>query len=403
MIIIIILRYLLLSTIVFYTGSFRNIKRSKKTFWLKFLIISFLDVMCFWCLDGPFFNIIEILILIYMFKTFYDINYTEAFSYSLIFYIIRESCYLLLSKYVTLFLEDVLKNLVAIWIYFIILRFIKVDISNFYNDKNIKLVLLMWFDLVSGLVLIDNFPWRSKEWFFLYLLNLIIIHFYNIDKNKRILVDKCDELTCYTSELETRILRYRKEVHEHRNELIMIRSLLEKDEYLKKYLATLIGESEDISVSELSNLNFPGVKNFIQYKVNDLKKIGCSLEIYVEPSLAKVSLNNFNSSNERILCIVLGVVLDNMIDACRVCDKKLISIVITKKENVIDGIFANYYENEVRVDELGNVGYTSKGMDRGIGLSHVKDVLKGNGVVSMKTELVDNFFVQHVYFDLSIK
>ena len=59
----------------------------------------------------------------------------------------------------------------------------------------------------------------------------------------------------------------------------------------------------------------------------------------------------------------------------------------------------NFYGN-IKLNDLYELGYSTKGSGRGIGLPIVKRIIDSNPRYDLETEVIDNYFVQRVMVDL---
>ena len=97
---------------------------------------------------------------------------------------------------------------------------------------------------------------------------------------------------------------YKMQVHEYKNKLLMINSMIDDSNIkLKKYVEALLQEMKDNRkntkywVSELKSIPFPGIRNFINYKLGQLKDLGAEIEIFVSSELENIDITSF-SENE---------------------------------------------------------------------------------------------------------
>ena len=206
------------------------------------------------------------------------------------------------------------------------------------------------------------------------------------------------------------LTKYKMQVHENRNKLLMINGLLDgpkKD--LKKYLNTILSEMRDNQnitnywLSELKYIPMPGVRNFINYKLSQLKQLGSEIEIFVSSELEDIDVSSFSEKEYNELSTILGVILDNMIESIRETDEKLVSLNIRLENNTINFDFVNSFTGNVEIDRLNEIGYTTKGEDHGVGLSLLSKIIKNSSKFECKPEIMDNFFIQHLIIKLPIK
>ena len=96
------------------------------------------------------------------------------------------------------------------------------------------------------------------------------------------------------------------------------------------------------------------------------------------------------------ISVAIGVILDNIIDAVRLQKEKLVSLNIYLEDEKLHFQCANSYDGEIDVDKIFRMGYSTKGANRGVGLSLVKDIIENNDIIDCKPLVIDNFFMQDI-------
>lgn len=211
----------------------------------------------------------------------------------------------------------------------------------------------------------------------------------------------------YSKANEDLLNNYKMQVHENKNKILMIKGMLDgPKKETKKYVDSILREiNEDKSntnywLTELKYVPLPGVRNFINYKLIELKKLGAQIEVFVSSELEMIDEPSLGNNEYNQLSTILGVILDNMIDAIKELDEKLISINIYLEDNKIQAEFVNNFAGEIDLNRLNEVGYTTKGEQHGVGLPLVAKITKMNKRFECKPKIIDNFFVQHLKIKL---
>ena len=83
-------------------------------------------------------------------------------------------------------------------------------------------------------------------------------------------------------------------------------------------------------------------------------------------------------------------------------DKNL-SIYIYQENNDIIFQVSNTFSGNINLNLLFNKGYSTKGDNRGYGLSIVKEKIKGNINLNLKTEIHGDIFIQKLFVSLTIQ
>jgi len=228
---------------------------------------------------------------------------------------------------------------------------------------------------------------------------LIIINQEQTNKLNR-LTTKYQELKIYSKNNDSLVTNYRSIIHENKNQLIIIKSMLpnEKEE-LEQYLDNLIENETKITNKWLNDLRYiplPGIKNFINYKLLQIEKLDAIIEIYISKELEKIKGSKIDIVNLDKFYTIIGVLLDNIIDSLKEQKEKLVSINVYMEQNTTNIELANTYQNYIDINKLNKYGYTTKGNNHGVGLYLVNKIVKNNKIFELNTKIDNKFFVQHL-------
>ena len=215
------------------------------------------------------------------------------------------------------------------------------------------------------------------------------------------------ELYEYAKESDAVITEYRMALHESNNTLLAIKGMLggNADE-IRDYVDNAIKKRRNITVPKdnfgaLNYIPVPSIRYFLSGKICAIKDIGSSVELFISPEVVKIKdyVGMVDCWND--LYIVLGVVLDNVINSLKEAPDKLCSIQIYLESTILHFEFANTFNDTANVRKIAKTGYKTKNVNHGVGLSLVDEVLKEKKYYSLETGIVDNFFVQKLKIDLS--
>ncbi len=271
------------------------------------------------------------------------------------------------------------------------------------KHKAIILLLVLFID-VSFNNLYQGFNITTTD--FIILAIAIICLIYSIDKSFQLdnVNEDYKEISSYSKLNEELNRNYRKQIHENKNQLLMLRAMIgEEKNDLSEYLDCLLGDyKEQVKnywLSDLSYIPLPGVKNFLNNKLIKMKEIGASIEIFVSNELADICLN-LDQRQYKDFATVLGVVIDNMIDCVKEQEEKLISIHFFLENNELHGEFVNNFVGKIELDQIFSSNYSTKGKNRGVGLSLVNKIITDNDYIDCRPKIIDNFFVQDITLKL---
>jgi len=91
---------------------------------------------------------------------------------------------------------------------------------------------------------------------------------------------------------------------------------------------------------------------------------------------------------------ILGILLDNAIDACLLTDNPELDFALVSFEDHIEFIIKNNISNESTIDlnKIYQTGYTTKAKHGGLGLSTVRKIIDVHPNLFLQTKIDDNFF-----------
>lgn len=230
--------------------------------------------------------------------------------------------------------------------------------------------------------------------FFLFLIYLIVYNKYKVVKEVKKTEELLDMMTIYEKRIdEDRIIR-----HEMLNNLLALKSFKDKnsdefDKTLDDFIMTCSNKS--VGVKNIYKLP-PGLKGIVYYKMNIAsdKKINYNINISKQ---VNIKLEKENYKEYVSLCKVLGIVIDNAIEASEKTKEKLITIdTYNEKDNIVIEVTNSCKENEIDISSLYKKGYSSKGNNRGFGLHIARMLLKNSKHLEMKQECVNNLFTTKI-------
>ena len=92
---------------------------------------------------------------------------------------------------------------------------------------------------------------------------------------------------------------------------------------------------------------------------------------------------------------VLGILLNNAIEASKECDDKIINVIFRKNGNRNEIVIENTYKNKyIDIDRIFEKNYSTKKGNSGIGLWEVKKILKKHKNLNLYTSKNNKFFSQ---------
>ncbi|MBC1456825.1 sensor histidine kinase [Listeria newyorkensis] len=150
----------------------------------------------------------------------------------------------------------------------------------------------------------------------------------------------------------------------------------------------------EVNISKLStlqNLEVIELKGLFATKMIRAQELGVDAQVEVYKRIDEMNMDSID------LCRVTGILLDNAIEAVVDTADPTVRVAIIQKKEAIVLIFANSLpEDSPPIHQFFEEGFSTKGENRGIGLSTLKKTLKKYPNVSLDTKITQHGFVQEL-------
>lgn len=351
-------------------------------------------------------NIKDVLVILYAFNTEIFVTISEIIiSLMLVTFginskeIVDNTFYNLLANVLISILQIALVNI----------KFVKIIIEKevLLFMKNKKLINQLYvFFIILYLILSKNgleFMLKSNYYLNIIFLSVIILIVFVIFKNESKydrLKEENRQMLNYVTKYEKIITAQGKANHEFKNQLMVIRGYAQMNSNkIIDYIDEIVEDSNKAGssylISQLNNFPDGGIKGLLYYKLSIMEDENIKYSINVEKGV-KTKLKTLSTNNYKNITKILGVLLDNAIDASKKSKYKKINIsVIKDNKNIIFKIY-NTYKGKIDIEKVGT-GYTSKGKGHGYGLRLVKDIINEDKLFNISHNLEDNYFVSSLY------
>lgn len=211
---------------------------------------------------------------------------------------------------------------------------------------------------------------------------------------------KYDELLDVMKNYESDIEEQRTLRHETKNEFATIKCKLQDKEDNKtiiEYIDSVIGEKGKASSTKYSKFKYlpsNGLKGFFYYKFIEAEKKGINVSINISKQIENSFLKDIDTKDFKDLARIVGVYLDNAIEASSTSEDKKLGIEMYLIKENIELIITNTFNNEINLDKIGKESFSTKGKHRGHGLLLVNKILSENNMFEAKNEIRDNIYIQ---------
>ena len=163
-------------------------------------------------------------------------------------------------------------------------------------------------------------------------------------------------------------------------------------ESLKRMFKEILEESRQISTLDKLNPNIikdPNIFGILIAKYQECikKNITMNLEVFTE--LENIDIKIYD------LTRILGIFLDNAIEASAGSENKRINLLISEeKGKIVIEITNTYTDKGLTVEKMYEKGVSSKGESRGLGLYKAKEIIDKNPGIELKTTKDKDVFMQ---------
>ena len=160
-------------------------------------------------------------------------------------------------------------------------------------------------------------------------------------------------------------------------------------EGLEKYYSQLEEDCSKVNNLYILNpdiINNPGIYNLLTTKYGEADEKGIKVTLTFLMDLNELHMKIYEFAR------ILGILLDNAIEAATECDDKILNIDFrndTKNSRHIVLIENTYKDKDVNIDEIFNKGVTGKENHTGLGLWEIRQILKKNNNVNLHTTKTD--------------
>lgn len=205
----------------------------------------------------------------------------------------------------------------------------------------------------------------------------------------------------YTLQIEKINHEMRKFRHDYVNILSTMSDFIREDdmEGLDQYFHEEILPMQDsmqmnaIKINGIENLKVREIKGLLTTKILQAQEKNIRISIEVPETIEKIEMPIINLSR------VIGILLDNAIEASeKIVDDPLIRIAFIKNEDdSVMFIVMNKCDTDMpRLHTLFQENFSTKGKNRGLGLSTLKELTDTTSNVLLDTTIDNNYFIQKV-------
>ncbi len=201
----------------------------------------------------------------------------------------------------------------------------------------------------------------------------------------------------YTLQIEEINNNMRKFRHDYINILSTMSEYLREDDleglraYYEEHIHPIKNhfENNTLKLNGVEKLKIREIKGMMTTKIIQAQEQHIEISVEVADEITHINMPIIDLSR------VLGIIMDNAIEASLTVDDPRIQIAFIQTDAAVLIIIMNKApENMPKLHTLFKEGFSTKGSNRGIGLSTLKEITDSTDNVLLDTTLENNYFIQ---------
>lgn len=302
-------------------------------------------------------------------------------------------------------------NVVISLISFLLMKFDlfkKIYVQNLKTLLNVqdKIIIMMIVILLLSFNILFLFLYKDINLFTMLIINSILLFVYlficfkflKTENEYSKINDKYNNTLNSLKEYEDILDVYRVSSHENKNQLLMIRNMIlkeEKDipEYIDKIIDNKIKDDEKL-MFDTNKIPAGGLRAVVYSKLLVMKDEKIDFNLIVDRKVRTVDLIELGESLMLDVCRITGVFLDNAIEEVKNKDNKKIIVELFTDEDKLCIRISNNFSGSINIEKIYDKGYTTKTDGHGYGLSLVKEIIEKNNKLTNMTSIENGMFTQ---------
>ena len=275
-------------------------------------------------------------------------------------------------------------------------------------ENNTKIIIYSIFTFICSAMFLYTIikEFRISNDIFLYLASIVVLLTVlfslikqTLENNK--LTNEYDKLlefmTTYENEIENqRILR-----HEVKNEFRTIRAKIcdkQENKEIIEYIDEIVKDKYEVNKEKYAKFGYlppNGIKGLFYFKTQEAEKRNINVAINISKKVKDSIIYNLTVKQQRDFGRIIGVFLDNAIEASLESEKKQLGIeAYINLESEFKLIISNTFNNKIEELKIGKEKFSTKGKNRGHGLLLVKQLVEKNNIFEIKTDIQEELYIQ---------
>ena len=207
-------------------------------------------------------------------------------------------------------------------------------------------------------------------------------------------------MTSSLTEYEKMYALQRMKNHEYKNDLSILRGMIDKE---NKKAIDYINQLMNIKVNKnnswmeiLKKIPEGGLQGILYYKLLQMDDLNVNVDFSTSSTYSPSSYIRLSDKVKSEICKLLGIYLDNAIQAVSNINEKNIFLNIDEDKEYIIFKIANNFKGDIDLDRIYESGYTTKEKGHGFGLAIAKEILDRDSLIDNKTQIIKDKFIQEI-------
>lgn len=400
-----------------------NIKATFKQKLIYVSVVSSLGIVSRYAIPTPYGTYINLVFIIAAMMILFKVNFFKAIFSLIVPFLLTAIVESIIAKlYSSIFNYEYIVGMniplhrfvgtfimyLILYCFYLLLKYFKSNIPKFeVLDKRKKILLAI--NTIFGIVLVStqiymitfyvsNIPFFVTLISILCLIAYFIISLYTIFTVAELETTsmKLEEAELYNKTLQILHDNIRAFKHDFWNIVQGIGGYIGKNdmEGLKKYYAKLVEDCHQVNnLTALSPsvVNNPAVYNVLAHKYHKADELGIKINLDVFMDLNELNINSYE------LTRILGILMNNAIEASKECEDKTINVTFRKdnKRPMQLIIIENTYKDKnIDTEKIYEKGYSTKEGNTGLGLWEIRQIMKKHNNLNLYTTKNSEYFSQ---------
>lgn len=199
-------------------------------------------------------------------------------------------------------------------------------------------------------------------------------------------------------EYEEILDKFRVSTHENKNQLLTIKNMV-KDPKIVSYIEAIIAEKikdDETIMNKAYKIPDARFRSILYPKICKIAELKIKYKFIISNEVRTADLIDMDDFLVRDACTILGVYLDNAIEAVENLKKKNIFVEVYIMHGYLCFDITNNFEGVLDLEKLFKSKYTTKGGEHGYGLSLVNKIVKENKNIENECEVIKDRITQRL-------